>query len=532
MNQTAIIYARFSTTEQSKGYSLERQTKLGIEFATKHEWIVEKTITDQGRSAFHGANRLEGSALSDFELEAQNSIHTGKVLVVENIDRLSRQGAKAAAQLVWKLNGYGVDVATFHDGQIYSAGSGDMMELFSLIIKAQLAYEESEKKSQRTKASWNNRFESMADGTQTKPIPHTPTWIDRIDGKLVLNEHRTAVLNEIFDLYLEGVGIHRIVTMLNDRGEPGWSTAIRRSKNGWFYSYVWRLLSKRAVLGEYVTNDGKLIASDFYPQAVTADKFNQAQTAIGMRKSNKKVSATRNNSILTKMVYCSECGGGAHFEETGHRDQTYKRKNGEIAYYRRKRYRRLRCDRARRKHNCDNQIILNYDVIEETVLDELLPRLVDRPQEDKEAKVLRESVAELTRQIAVKKQQQANLLDALGDGASKAVMARLEALEAETEAQQSDLEAKTRHLDMLLAAPSDTDDITLIEGLRSDLDSDDEEVRCHTRGRVNMTLRRLLHRIEITPYATFIIWSTKDAWWEFNEDGVLLEGEQIVRLAN
>ena len=500
MPQTAIIYIRVSSAEQKDGLGLERQKTKAFEFATEHSWYVEKVISDEGKSAFHGANMLEGAALHQFEVEARQGLHKGKVLVVEHINRLSRQGAKQAAQLIWSLNGFGVDVATFStsDRHIYRAGDGgDMIDIFKVVILADQAHQESKVKSGYTKATWEKRFAAMADGTQTKPIPHTPTWIDRIDGKLVLNE--------IYDLYINGVGIHRIVTILNDRGEAGWSTAVNRSKNGWFYSYVWRLLTKRAVLGEYVTGDGKTIAADFYPQAITAEKFNRAQVALSMRKSNRKVPATRNNSLLTKLVYCSECGGGAHYEETGHRDQTYKRKNGEIAHYRRQRYRRLRCDRARRKHNCDNPTILKYDVIEKTVLDELLSRLVDRPQEDRAVKELRASAAELARQIAVKQQQQSNLLDALGDSASKAVMARLAALEAETEAQQNELEAKNKQLDVLLAAPSDKDDTALISGLRAELESQDDEVRTYARGRVNMALRRLLHRIEITPYDTFIV---------------------------
>lgn len=534
MPQTAVIYIRVSSTEQKDGLGLERQKTKAFEFAAEHSWYVEKVISDEGKSAFHGANMLEGAALHQFELEARQGLHKGKVLLVEHINRLSRQGAKQAAQLIWSLNGFGVDVATFStsDRHIYRAGDGgDMIDIFKVVILADQAHQESKVKSGYTKATWEKRFAAMADGTQTKPIPHTPTWIDRIDGKLVLNEHRTAVLNEIYDLYINGVGIHRIVTILNDRGEAGWSTAVNRSKNGWFYSYVWRLLTKRAVLGEYVTGDGKTIAADFYPQAITAEKFNRAQVALGMRKSNRKVPSTRNNSLLTKLVYCSECGGGAHFEETGHRDQTYKRKNGETAYYRRQRYRRLRCDRARRKHNCDNPTILKYDVIEKTVLDELLPRLVDRPQEGKAVKELRVSIAELGRQVALKQQQQSNLLDALGDGASKAVMGRLAALEAETEAQQKELEAKNKQLAILLAAPSDKDDTALIAGLRAELESKDDEIRTYARGRVNMALRRLVHRIEITPYDTFIIWPDEDTWWRFDENGLLLDGEQIWRVA-
>lgn len=205
MSQTAIIYARFSSTEQSKGFSLERQRTYGLQFATDQGWSVEKTITDEGRSAYHGANRAEGSEFHTFELEARNSLHRGKVLVVENIDRLSRQGAKAAAQLIWGLNENGVDVATFHDGHVYrAANNDDMMDLFKVIILAQQAHDESDKKSKRTAATARKREERIEAGEIDVPIANMPNWIDVVDGKKVLNKERTAVLNLIYDLYIDG----------------------------------------------------------------------------------------------------------------------------------------------------------------------------------------------------------------------------------------------------------------------------------------------------------------------------------------
>ncbi len=532
MSKAAIIYARFSTAEQSKGYSLERQTKLGIEFAAKREWLVEKTITDQGRSAFHGANRAEGSALSDFELEARNGLHTGKVLIVENIDRLSRQGAKAAAQLVWALNGYGVDVATFHDSQIYGAGNGDMMELFGLIVKAQLAYEESEKKSQRTKASWNNRFEAMEAGTQKRPIPHTPNWIDRIDGKFALNSHRTAVLNEIYDLYIDGVGIHSIVTILNGRGEPDWSElAKKRTQGGWFYSIIHRLLHKRSVLGEYVKGDGTLVAADFYPQAITTEKFNRAQAALAMRKSNAKPAANRQHSVLTCLVFCDECGGGAHFEQRVGRQLSYTRTNGEVRTYQVKERRSLRCDRARRKHACSNDAKLSYDVVEKTVLEELLPQLVARPAADLVAQQLREQIAEAVRHQKATQSKLNNIIEAIEDGGSKALVQRAATLENQLEQQGVEIKSLQVKLDIETSTPARHDDIALVETLRAELDSVNPETRRYARSRVNMGLRRLLHRIDIESTNTFRIWSDEDTWWWFDENGVLLEGEQIWRVA-
>lgn len=534
MTQTAIIYARYSTTEQSKGYSLERQKARAVEFATSNGWVVEKTITDEGRSAYHGANRLEGSALHNFELEARNGIHRDKVLVVENIDRLSRQGAKAAAQLIWALNEYGIDVATYHDGHIYTASNNsDMMDLFKVIILAQQAHEESATKSRRVKATWENRYEKIEAGDQKRFVPHTPTWINRISkGAYILDEHRTSVLNEIFDLYINGVGIHRIVTMLNERGEPDWShVAKKRSQGGWFYSYIYRLLTKRAVLGEYVTGDGRILATDFYPQAITAEKFNLAQAALKQRKSNqKRTGEALHRNLLSQLAYCSECGGGAHFEHTTNSVQRYTKVSGEVVNYRRRTYRRLRCDRARRKHSCDNRAVIDYDVVERTVLDELLPRLVNKPIEDRTIVALREKISEQARRMEANQNRLKNLVNAVEEGSSKAIVQRIGALEAELEKQASEIENLQRQLNVELSKPSTTDDLALIGSLRAELTSEDAGVRTYARGRVNMTLRRLLHRIALHPNDTFSIWPNENTWWLFDERGAMLEGEQILRV--
>lgn len=527
MSQTAIIYARFSTSEQSKGYSLERQKTHGLEFAALNEWAIEKTISDEGRSAFHGANRLEGSALHEFELEARNDLHQGKVLVVENIDRLSRQGAKAAAQLIWGLNGCGVDVATYQDKHIYRASaSEDMLDIFKLIIIAQQGHEESKNKSKRTTATWEKRFAGMREGTHKDPIPHTPNWIDRIDGKLVLNEHRTALLNEIYDLYIDGSGIHRIVTMLNERGEPSW-TPVEHDKhvNGWFYGAIWRLLTKRAVMGEYVSMDGTTISPDFYPQAITAEKWNRAQATLSMRKSNQKRGRNLNRNLLQQIVVCGDCGGGAHFVHTTDNVQTYTKVNGEVVNYRRKTYRRLRCDSARRKHECDNNTVLNYDVVEATVLNELLPRLVEKPTDNEAALKLRQQIAELIRLKDTNQSRLDNLIDAVAEGQSKGMMARIASLETEIDNQATEIAAKQKQLAVETSKPSNDDDVALIESLRAELLSEDEDIRVYARGRVNMSLRRLLKRIVINANGTFTIQPDGHSWWQFDGEGMMLEGE-------
>ncbi|WP_394270937.1 recombinase family protein [Qipengyuania sp.] len=531
MSKSAIIYARFSSAEQSKGYSLERQRTYGIQFATHNGWLVEKTIIDEGRSAFHGTNRLEGSAFHEFELEARNGLHRGKVLLVENVDRLSRQGAKAAAQLIWSLNEQGVDVATWQDGYVYQTGNnGDLMELFSVIIKAQMAFEESDKKSKRTSASWKKRFEQISDGTYRGPMPNKPKWIDYADEGYVLNPERTEVLNLIFDLYIDGMGIHRIVTILHERKVASWTPdGQRRGNNGWFYSYIYRLLTKRAVLGEYVTSDGKILATNFYPQAITADKWNRAQAALSLRKGNQSnVKVFGNRNLLSQMVFCEKCGGGAHFGHTTNSVQKYTKVSGEIVHYRRKTYRKLRCDRARRNHTCDNDTILNYDVVERTILDEMLPQLVRKPDANDEVTKLREQIAELVRLKDAEQAKLNNLLDALAEGGPKAIVQRVASVEEKLERFTGEIAAVQKVLAEETAKPRGDDDIALVETLRADLTSENDDVRIYARGRTNMSLRRLIKRIMITEVGGFRVEPDDNAWFEFDEEGALLEGVQLI----
>ncbi|MBB3954812.1 recombinase family protein [Novosphingobium sediminicola] len=177
----AWIYARFSSDKQADGYSLERQLTEGRAFVESMGWqhSAGRTIKDEGRSAFDGSNREEGAALFDFERKARSGqFNHGVILCVENIDRLSRQGAKAAAQLIWMLNEHGVSVATWHDRHIYRSGDdGDMMDIFSIVIKAQVANEESVKKSKRSLASWAKKKENIRQGSKMAMSNSIPQWL-------------------------------------------------------------------------------------------------------------------------------------------------------------------------------------------------------------------------------------------------------------------------------------------------------------------------------------------------------------------
>jgi len=58
----AFSYIRWSSTQQTSGDSLRRQTDLAAKYAAQHNLTLDNTsFQDHGVSAFKGKNVLEGS---------------------------------------------------------------------------------------------------------------------------------------------------------------------------------------------------------------------------------------------------------------------------------------------------------------------------------------------------------------------------------------------------------------------------------------------------------------------------------------
>src|SRR5205085_9698785 len=98
----AYSYARFSHPEQAKGDSLGRQGERARAYAETHglELDTELTFEDLGVSAYRGAN-VETGRLGEFLIAVQQGIiKKGSYLLIENLDRLSRNKARKATRLL------------------------------------------------------------------------------------------------------------------------------------------------------------------------------------------------------------------------------------------------------------------------------------------------------------------------------------------------------------------------------------------------------------------------------------------------
>src|SRR5215472_16432908 len=98
----AYSYLRWSTPIQSWGDSDRRQIEWATAWCEQNDCVLAEVYRDSGVSAFEGKNRSKG-ALRDF----LNAVKSGKIkpkyLVVENLDRLSREDPFEAMDLLREI---------------------------------------------------------------------------------------------------------------------------------------------------------------------------------------------------------------------------------------------------------------------------------------------------------------------------------------------------------------------------------------------------------------------------------------------
>lgn len=288
----AILYIRWSTKDQDEGDSRKRQAALGEKVAAKHQWLITETLVDHGKSAYHGKNRAAGGALYQIEERAKRGELQGKVLIVEAMDRLSRQEPLESLDLLRDLVRNGVTVCESETGLIYDNKriTEDWTKLILILARAAEAYASSHTKSQRVASAWRE----TQTGKKTKDgIADTrlcPAWIEvGDDGEYRPIAHRAAVITRMFQMAADGFGIRAIAEEANEeRKRSGWPVA------AWEIRNVSTILKGRRVLGEYQpqrrTVEGKREdvgePLPLYPAIVTPKLWHRVQAAVKSRVSS------------------------------------------------------------------------------------------------------------------------------------------------------------------------------------------------------------------------------------------------------
>src|SRR5260370_31604257 len=135
---TCYSYMRFSSPEQAKGDSLRRQTAARDAFLQQTGLILDDKLrfVDEGISGFKGKHRSDNNALGYFlSLVHSGRIPAGSFLLVESLDRLSREDVDDALRLLLSLTGAGIKVVQLLPLEVIYQKPVDPMKLVMGIME-------------------------------------------------------------------------------------------------------------------------------------------------------------------------------------------------------------------------------------------------------------------------------------------------------------------------------------------------------------------------------------------------------------
>lgn len=318
----AYSYVRMSTDVQLKGDSLRRQLEKSRAYAESHnlELVENFRLEDLGVSAFKGANADTGALGKFLEAVRASAIQKGSYLLVESLDRLSRQQVMKSLGIFTEIINAGINIATLADGRVYEAEKTEFAELILSIAIMSRAHDESRTKSYRGDAAWANKRNNAA---EQKLTAQCPGWLTLSSDKKTFEviESRASVVRSIFEDSAAGIGNYSIARRLNEKGVPPFGRA-----DGWQNSYVAKVLAARAVLGEFQPHrliDGKRcpegeVFSEYFPRIVEDDLFYRAQGARQLRRvkgGGRKGEYVSN--LFSQVATCAYCGASMRFINKG-----------------------------------------------------------------------------------------------------------------------------------------------------------------------------------------------------------------------
>lgn len=297
-------YARVSSAKDAMLHSLSYQVSYYSDYIQKHnEWEYVGVYVDEGISGTKDSRDNFNRMIEDAKL--------GKIdlIITKSISRFARNTI-IFLETIRALKEFNVDVF-FEEQNIHSlSGDGEFM----LTILASYAQEEAKSVSENMKWRIKKNFEEGK------------IWSAKIlgyrakNGKFIIEPKEAEVVKRIYDLYLNGLSIHRITRLLNEEhvrtrdGDHFVYSAVRNILKN--YNYTGNLILQKTYRLDYVSkktkiNNGektKYIVEDSHEAIVDLETFNKVQEMF-KHKTHSKVNTGRNNRyIFSGLIKCECCG--------------------------------------------------------------------------------------------------------------------------------------------------------------------------------------------------------------------------------
>lgn len=323
MNRPRLYsYIRYSSERQGKGNSIERQksyiAEMAKQIAAEYDLEIFEEYEDLGVSAYKGKNVQEG-ALSDFIAQVESGvIPKGSFLLIESLDRFSRQNAMQAVNLFTSLLLNGITVITGIDKQVYrqtEVNNETLQQLMFSVMLFSRANEESSTKSHRTIASALSKIKRHQKRDPGDPVVAIKElgsdkwWTDSSSGYVKPHPVLFPIAKEIIRLKQDGWSNRMILIHLKNNYN-GPIIGNKKSKGIWNMQHCSRILDP-AIYGRKVitVNHTEYVLDDYYPAIVSKDEYEALKIQVGNkgfapnRESNPEIPLLSGIGIL----YCAHC---------------------------------------------------------------------------------------------------------------------------------------------------------------------------------------------------------------------------------
>ncbi|MGH8390421.1 MAG: recombinase family protein [Pyrinomonadaceae bacterium] len=325
---TAFSYARFSSSTQKKGSSLERQQAMVASWLIRHpEYALsELTFQDLGKSGWKGDHIKEGGDFAKL-LAAVDAgvIQKGDAVLVEAIDRAGRLDTlDMLTRVIAPILHAGVSIITLDDNVDYTRQSLDGGPIYILLGKIQAARQYSDNLSRRLTASYDSRRRLAKEGKTPKRI--TPVWLTS-EG-VVLPEIAGQV-KLAFELYTSGLGKAVIAKRMRESGIAALAKTSGPGVEGW--------LRNEAAIGRWN-------GSEVYEPIVDISLYHLAQIEGERRKTAPRAKTAAH--FYVGLIKCGCCGNNFIMRTI---------KGVQVS---------MRCRKRQELQGCDNKKVIPKEIID------------------------------------------------------------------------------------------------------------------------------------------------------------------------
>ncbi|HED3442708.1 TPA: recombinase family protein [Enterobacter hormaechei subsp. hoffmannii] len=223
MKPKLYSYVRFSSAKQREGNSLERQQDTALRIASRYDLELDTTaFHDLGMSAFKGKNAHEGK-LSEFIKQIGIKVPVGSWLVVENLDRISRDDAWSALDIFKSILSKGIVIVTGMDEKVYKYADvkNNPTDLIISLLMFTRAHDESLTKKSRVESQARSLIRhnlTRKSGTPAKSIESVGQnvwWVDTKSGYVTPHPMYFSAAQKIIELKQSGETLLGIQRYLN-----------------------------------------------------------------------------------------------------------------------------------------------------------------------------------------------------------------------------------------------------------------------------------------------------------------------------